>query len=56
MPIGMDLFISKSIIETFGGKLDFHSEKDIGSTFVFSFDIEIEREQENQRRIGSPRF
>lgn len=39
--IGMGIIVSKMIIENFGGKLDFSSEYQVGSTFVFSFEMEI---------------
>jgi len=49
--IGMGLILSKQIIEEFGGSLDFSSELGTGSTFVFSFGIQVADEN-----IGSPRF
>jgi len=37
----MGLIISKQIIKTNGGKLDFYSEYGVGSTTIFTFDIEL---------------
>ena len=38
---GMGLMLCKQIIEKYGGKFDFNSEYNKGSTFVFSFGVEI---------------
>ena len=39
--MGLGLFISKQIVEMFGGSIDFYSEHKKGSTFIFTFDIEL---------------
>ena len=40
--MGIDLFISKQIVMKFGGELDFISTWNKGSTFIFSFDMEVD--------------
>jgi signal transduction histidine kinase len=45
--IGLGLFISLQIVNTYKGQLDFVSEDkgpQKGSTFIFSFDLEINHE------------
>ena len=37
----MGLILSKQIVQHMGGKLDFSSEYKVGSTFVFSFNLDI---------------
>ena len=41
--IGLGLFISKQIVELYGGNIDFYSEPNKGSTFIFTIDVELER-------------
>ena len=36
----MGLMLSKQIIDKYGGKFDFNSEYNNGTTFVFSFGLE----------------
>ena len=40
--IGLGLFISKQIVEQYGGSIDFYSEYHKGSTFIFTFDVELD--------------
>ena len=40
--MGIDLYISKQIVLKFGGELDFISTQNKGSTFIFSFDMEVD--------------
>ena len=40
--IGLGLFISKQIVEQYGGSIDFYSEYNKGSTFIFTFDVELD--------------
>ena len=54
--IEMGLIISKQIIQTNGGKLDFYSEVEVGSTIVFTFDIEINLPSQESIRENSPKF
>lgn len=44
--MGLDLFISKQIVMKFGGDLDFISATNKGSTFIFTFDMEIDDMEE----------
>ena len=39
--LGFGLLLSKQILEKYGGRLEFVSENNVGSTFAFSFDIEL---------------
>ena len=41
----LGLIITKQIIEASNGKLDFVSQENIGSTFLFSFEIEVIKSQ-----------
>lgn len=52
---GFGLIIAKQTIEAFGGQIDFNSEPGLGTTFVFSFEIEL---YENGEKGGkdSPKF
>lgn len=54
--IEMGLIISKQIIQTNGGKLDFYSEVEVGSTIVFTFDIEFNLPSQESARENSPKF
>ena len=47
--IEIGLIVAKQIIHKFGGKFDFFSEPNKGSTFVFSFDLEIYQDPESER-------
>tara|TARA_B110000285_G_C14529912_1_gene340309 strand:- start:90 stop:245 length:156 start_codon:yes stop_codon:yes gene_type:complete len=38
--IGLGLMISKLIVEKFDGKIHFKSEKNEGSTFIFTFKLQ----------------
>ena len=38
--IGLGMIVSKQIIEALGGQLDFSSQFQVGSSFVFSFQME----------------
>ena len=40
--MGMGLFISKQISMNFGGNLDFISTDQVGSTFIFTMDVEVD--------------
>lgn len=40
--MGLDLFISKQIVMKFDGDLDFVSAPNKGSTFIFTFDMEVD--------------
>ena len=53
---GLGLIICKQIIEQYNGKLDFISEYTVGSTFVFSFEVEAEFNSENSGGSAAPRF
>ena len=44
--LGFGLLICKQISEKYGGKLEFISEYNIGSTFAFSFEIELNNDIE----------
>ena len=49
--IGLGLVISENIVEKFGGKIDFTSVPDEGSTFTFTFklvncDNQVEEQEE----------
>ena len=49
--MGIDLYISKQIVLKFGGELDFISTQNKGSTFIFSFDMEVDNlEQQIEER------
>ena len=55
----MGLIISKQIIQTNGGKFDFYSEYGVGTTTIFTFDIEIlvtKRPAPETTREDSPKF
>ena len=49
--IGLGLFISKEIVEMYGGSIDFFSEHKKGSTFIFTFDVELQP-LEYQKIVG----
>lgn len=40
--IGLGLCISRMIVESFGGKIDVESEPEIGSSFTYYFNIEMD--------------
>ena len=44
--IGLGLYVSKQIVMSFNGQLDFISEWQNGSTFIFSFEVEIDDQEE----------
>jgi C4-dicarboxylate-specific signal transduction histidine kinase len=44
--IGLGLHVSKQIVMSFNGQLDFISEWQNGSTFIFSFEVEIDDQEE----------
>jgi signal transduction histidine kinase len=44
--LGFGLLLCKQISEKYGGKLEFISEYNIGSTFAFSFEIELNNDVE----------
>ena len=44
--IGLGLFVSKQIVMSYGGQLDFFSNQEEGSTFIFSFECEVNTDQE----------
>jgi signal transduction histidine kinase len=48
--IGLGLVIAKLIVEQFNGQISFESEKDVGSTFTFTFMLD----NENLSIIDSP--
>ena len=49
--------ISKQIVEKFEGEILFESEKDIGSTFYFTFKLKAKREiEKEQMEILDPRL
>ena len=54
----MGLILSRQIVQKYNGKLDFSSEFQKGSTFVFSYGIDIVDEdlQNEQPKEDSPRF
>jgi signal transduction histidine kinase len=37
----MGLILSKEIVKKYKGQMDFISEQDVGSTFVFTFEVDI---------------
>ena len=39
--VGLGLFISMQLVKSFGGHLDFISQPNKGSTFIFTFNLEI---------------
>lgn len=39
--VGLGLFISMQLVKSYGGHLDFISEPNKGSTFIFTFNLEI---------------
>ena len=49
--IGLGLFITKQIVEMFGGSIDFFSEHKKGSIFIFTFDVELQP-LEYQKIVG----
>lgn len=59
IPLG--LILSKEIVKQYGGQLDFTSEYTVGSTFVFSFGVELPNDNLFERQADtfrgeSPRF
>lgn len=57
--IGFGLIVAKQTIEAFGGKIDFSSEPGVGTTFVFTFDLELPGEIEleyNEYKQKRPQF
>lgn len=44
--IGLGLFVSKQIVMNFGGQLDFISSQESGSTFIFTYDVEVDCNKE----------
>ena len=40
--IGLGLVIAKLIVEQFNGQISFESEKEVGSTFTFTFMLDNE--------------
>ena len=60
--VGMGLLLQKQLIEKFGGKFDFITEFNTGTTYVFSFPVETISYQDkldldNQlTRTDSPKF
>ena len=53
--LGFGLLLSKQISEKYGGKLEFVSEYNVGSTFAFSFEIELRDATEIERRPSAIR-
>lgn len=47
--LGFGLLLSKQILERYGGHLEFASEYNVGSTFAYSFDIELRGEFETEK-------
>ena len=45
--LSMGLMLSKHIIDKNGGKFDFNSEYNNGTTFVFSFEIEEVKKEDS---------
>ena len=41
--VGLGLYISRSIAEKFGGNLNFVSEPNQGSTFIYSFGVKYDK-------------
>ncbi|MCH6255339.1 response regulator [Puniceicoccaceae bacterium K14] len=51
--MGLGLAISKKIVEAFGGKILFKSQKGVGSLFYFEIPVDLVEKKANQEILGS---
>jgi light-regulated signal transduction histidine kinase (bacteriophytochrome) len=51
--IGIGLYVSKKIAECHGGKLEFSSTRDKGSTFIFTYELEVDENRVTSENLES---
>lgn len=50
--VGLGLFISMQLVKSYGGQLDFISEPLNGSTFIFTFNLDVDHEVYQQENLS----